>query len=85
MFFGNKNLEEKVSYLEREIEDLKNQLLQKDKKIEEIEKDYSFKLENVLEKNSKDIELYKEIASFSQEEGLVVFDENNQLFFANSL
>ena len=27
MFFGNKNLEEKVSYLEREIEDLKNQLL----------------------------------------------------------
>ncbi|MCG3720684.1 chemotaxis protein, partial [Aliarcobacter butzleri] len=82
MFFGNKNLEEKVSYLEREIEDLKNQLVQKDKKIEEIEKDYSFKLENVLEKNSKDIELYKEIASFSQEEGLVVFDENNQLFFA---
>ena len=59
MFFGNKNLEEEVSYLEREIEDLKNQLVQKDKKIEEIEKDYSFKLENVLEKNSKDIELYK--------------------------
>ncbi len=85
MFFGNKNLEEKVSYLEREIEDLKNQLVQKDKKIEEIEKDHSFKLENVLEKNSKDIELYKQIASFSQEEGLVVFDENNQLFFANSL
>ncbi|WP_323668905.1 methyl-accepting chemotaxis protein [Aliarcobacter butzleri] len=85
MFFGNKNLEEKVSYLEREIEDLKNQLVQKDKKIEEIEKDYSFRLENVLEKNSKDIELYKQIASFSQEEGLVVFDENNQLFFANSL
>ena len=38
MFFGNKNLEEKVSYLEREIEDLKNQLVQKDKKIEEIGK-----------------------------------------------
>ncbi|MCT7910842.1 methyl-accepting chemotaxis protein [Arcobacter lacus] len=85
MFFGNKNLEEKVAYLDKEIEDLKNQLLQKDKQIEEIEKNYSFKLESTLEKNSKDVELYKQIASFSQEEGLVVFDEKNELFFANNL
>ncbi|MCT7908356.1 methyl-accepting chemotaxis protein [Arcobacter lacus] len=85
MFFGNKNLEEKVAYLDKEIEDLKNQLLQKDKQIEEIEKNYSFKLESALEKNSKDVELYKQIASFSQEEGLVVFDEKNELFFANNL
>ena len=45
MFFGNKNLEEKVLLLEREIEDLKNQLLLKAQEKEEIQKDFSKELE----------------------------------------
>ena len=83
MFFGNKNLEEKVAFLEREIEDLKNQLLLKDEEKEEIKSSISKQLENISLKDEKNIQLFKEIASHSQEEGLVVFDDKNQLFFSN--
>ena len=85
MFFGNKNLEEKVALLEREIEDLKNQLLLKDQEKEEIKSNISKQLEDILLKDEKNIQLFKEIASVSQEEGLVVFDDKNQLFFSNNL
>ena len=85
MFFGNKNLEEKVSLLEREIEDLKNQLLLKDQEKEEIKSSISNQLEDISLKDEKNIQLFKEIASHSQEEGLVVFDDKNQLFFSNNL
>ena len=85
MFFGNKNLEEKVALLEREIEDLKNQLLLKDQEKEEIKSNISKQLEDISLKNEKNIQLFKEIASVSQEEGLVVFDDKNQLFFSNNL
>ena len=85
MFFGNKNLEEKVSLLEREIEDLKNQLLLKDQEKEEIKSSISNQLEDISLKDEKNIQLFKEIASHSQEEGLVVFDDKNQLFFSNNV
>ena len=85
MFFGNKNLEEKVALLEREIEDLKNQLLLKDQEKEEIKSNISKQLEDILLKDEKNIQLFKEIASVSQEEGLAVFDDKNQLFFSNNL
>lgn len=42
-------------------------------------------MKKFLKKTKKSCEIFKEIASFSQEEGLAVFDENNKLFFANSL
>ena len=85
MFFGNKNLEEKVALLEREIDDLKNQLLLKDQEKEEIKGSVSKQLEEISLKSEKNIQLFKEIAALSQEEGLVVFDDKNQLFFANNL
>ena len=44
MFFGNKNLEEKVILLNKEIEDLKNQLLLKDQEKEEIKNGFSKEL-----------------------------------------
>ena len=85
MFFGNKNLEEKVTLLLNEIEDLKNQLLLKDEEKEEIKNDFSKQLEKMATKNEKKLEVFKQIASHSQEEGLVVFDDKNQLFFSNNL
>ncbi len=85
MFFGNKNLEEKVLLLEREIEDLKNQLLLKDQEKEEFRVSVSKQLEEMSLKSEKNVQLFKEIAVVSQEEGLVVFDDKNQLFFANNL
>ena len=41
--------------------------------------------EVVIDTDNKDkeIELYKTISSFSQEEGLVVLDENDKLFFVS--
>ena len=51
MFFGNKNLEEKVALLEREIEDLKNQLLLKDQEKEDIKSNISKQLEDISSKD----------------------------------
>ena len=53
MFFGNKNLEEKVSLLLNQIEDLKNQLLLKEQEKEEIKNDFSKQLENITTLNEK--------------------------------
>ena len=85
MFFGNKNSQEKVSVLLNEIEDLKNQLLLKEQEKEEIKNDFSKQLENISNLNEKKVEIFKQIASHSQEEGLVVFDDKNQLFFSNNV
>ncbi|MGE4382990.1 MAG: methyl-accepting chemotaxis protein [Arcobacter sp.] len=88
MFFGNKNLEEKIIRLEKENFELKNQLVEKEKeleKISEIEKHNSLKIESFTNEIDKSVLLFKEIASFSQEEGLVVFNEKNEVFFVNKL
>ncbi|BAK72434.1 methyl-accepting chemotaxis protein [Arcobacter sp. L] len=88
MFFGNKNLEDKIIRLEKEVEELKNQLEKKDSeiaKISDIEQSSSERIKDLTNNNEKSIQLFKEIASFSQEEGLVVFGEKNELFFANKL
>ena len=85
MFFGNKNLEQKVSLLEKEIEELKNQLSLKDKTIEEIQIKSSLEQESILKNNEKEITLFKEIAAHSQEEGLVVFNSKNERIFSNKL
>ncbi|QKF66225.1 MCP-domain signal transduction protein (chemoreceptor zinc-binding domain) [Arcobacter venerupis] len=85
MFFGNKNLEEKVVFLDKQIEELKRELLLKDKEKEEMKANFSTQLENITTLNEKKFELFKQIASHSQEEGLVVFDDKNKLFFSNNL
>ena len=85
MFFGYKELENKVVLLEDELKKLKNQLEQKDRELVDLSRKHSIELEEISKKNQKSCEIFKEIASFSQEEGLAVFDENNKLFFANSL
>ena len=53
MFFGNKNLEDKVTLLLNEIEDLKNQLLVKEQEKEEIKNDFFKQLENITTLNEK--------------------------------
>lgn len=85
MFFGKKQLENKLSLVESELENLKNKLLQKDKELEELYIKNSKEIEISRQNSVKELELYKQIAAFSQEEGLVVFDQNNDLFFANAL
>ena len=86
MFFGNnKNLEEKILLLDKEIADLKNQLLLKDKEKEEIQESFSKQLEDLSKQNEKKLEVFRQIAAHSQEEGLVVFDNNNKLIFSNTL
>ena len=67
MFFSKKNLEQKVSLLEKEIEELKNQLFLKDKTIEEIQIKSSLEQDSILKNSEKEIILFKEIAAHSQE------------------
>ncbi|MBP7769910.1 MAG: CZB domain-containing protein [Aliarcobacter sp.] len=85
MFFANKKLDQKILLLENEINELKNSLLLKDETIVEMKKEYEQKIEKNSEVNEKQVELFKEIAAHSQEEGLVVFDENNKLFYTNKI
>ncbi len=85
MFFRNKEAENKVLLLEDEIKKLKNELVAKEKNIETILQKHNNALEKLQKDSEKSCELYKQIASFSQEEGLVVFDDKNQVFFANNV
>ncbi len=85
MIFGKKKLELQNNSLRLEIEELKNKLSQKDKTIEEMKYEISNIQEVDTSKNETLIDLFKEIASLSQEEGLVVFSPENEVFFANSI
>ncbi|WP_418185060.1 methyl-accepting chemotaxis protein [Aliarcobacter vitoriensis] len=82
MFFGNKDNENKISLLQQEIENLKRDLDNKTQEIENI-KDNSKELQKVASSKDDMIDLFKHIASISQEEGLVVFDETDKVFFVN--
>ncbi|RBQ29433.1 chemotaxis protein [Arcobacter sp. FW59] len=82
MFFGNKDNEKKISLLQQEIENLKRDLDNKTQEIENI-KDNSKELQKVASSKDDMIDLFKHIASISQEEGLVVFDETDKVFFVN--
>ncbi len=86
MLFGNKRLQEENTSLKEEINRLKEQLSAKDEKINILET----QLQNTVSKNDckefeDRIELFKEIASLSQEEGLVVFSPNDEIFYVNNL
>ncbi|MBL3520563.1 CZB domain-containing protein [Arcobacter lanthieri] len=82
MFFGNKDNEKKISLLQQDIEKLRQELDIKNQELENI-KNSSLELQKVTSNQDDIIELLKNIASVSQEEGLIVFDENDKVFFVN--
>ncbi|QKF58602.1 methyl-accepting chemotaxis protein [Aliarcobacter lanthieri] len=82
MFFGNKDNEKKISLLQQDIEKLRQELDIKNQELENI-KNSSLELQKVTSNKDEIIELLKNIASVSQEEGLIVFDENDKVFFVN--
>ena len=86
MFFGNKKLENEIVSLHSQIEELKKQLAQKDKDIEQLNVQLN---NNPYEKDydncKKQLELFKETALLSQEEGLVVFSPLDEVFFVNNI
>src|SRR5574344_530840 len=85
MFFGNKKNDSLIENLTNEILELKKQLEEKDSELKNFINSSSLKLDDIVKNKDKEIELYKTISSFSQEEGLVVLDENDKLFFVNDL
>ncbi|MFK2823534.1 methyl-accepting chemotaxis protein [Arcobacter sp. YIC-80] len=86
MFFGNKKLENEIVSLHSQIKELKKQLAQKDKDIEQLNVQLN---NNPYEKDydncKKQLELFKETALLSQEEGLVVFSPLDEIFFVNNI
>ena len=84
MFFGNKKNDSLIESLTNEILELKKKLEEKDNELKNFVNSSSLKLDDIVKNKDKEIELYKTISSFSQEEGLVVFDDKNQLFFSNN-
>ena len=85
MFFGNKKNDSLIEALTNEILELKKKLEEKDNELKNFVNSSSLKLDDIVKNKDKEIELYKTISSFSQEEGLVVLDENDKLFFVNDL
>ncbi|UTJ07057.1 methyl-accepting chemotaxis protein [Arcobacter roscoffensis] len=86
MFFGNKKLENEVVSLKTEIEELKAQLAQKDKDLEQLNLQLNNNpYEEDLNKCKKQLELFKETAMLSQEEGLVVFSPSDEVYFVNNI
>ena len=81
MFFGNKKNDSLIENLTNEILELKKKLEEKDNELKNFINSSSLKLDDIVKNKDKEIELYKTISSFSQEEGLVVLDENDKLFF----
>ena len=74
-----------IESLTNEILELKKKLEEKDNELKNFVNSSSLKLDDIVKNKDKEIELYKTISSFSQEEGLVVLDENDKLFFVNDL
>src|SRR5574344_255253 len=85
MFFGNQKNDSLIENLTNEILELKKKLEEKDSELKNFINSSSLKLDDIVKNKDKEIELYKTISSFSQEEGLVVLDENDKLFFVNDL
>ena len=69
-----------IENLTNEILELKKKLEEKDNELKNFINSSSLKLDDIVKNKDKEIELYKTISSFSQEEGLVVLDENDKLF-----
>ena len=85
MFFGNKDNENKIAALQKEVEALKQQLEYKNQEFAELENKYKFEVEKVARDSEKLLGLYQTMAALSHEEGLVVFDKHDKLFFANDV
>ncbi len=86
MLFGNRKLENEVVSLKSEIEELKAQLAQKEKNIEQLNTQLNNNpYEEDYNKCKNQLELFKETAMLSQEEGLVVFSPNDEVYFVNNI
>jgi len=85
MFFGKtKELENEVLSLKSEIDSLKNELNKQNQKFDNDKNALVAANKSQLSVLEQEIELLKDIASISQEEGLIVFDSKDKLYFINS-
>ncbi len=85
MFFNKKKFQEEIDALQSQIASLNKELDSKNSTIKQLQKEISEQPKEDIETLKQQITLFNEIAAHSQEEGLVVFDTNHQLLFANSL
>ncbi len=86
MFFSNTKKDAEIAELKSEIQKLQDALKSKENQVDELQqKINSLPTKESYEAKEKNIELFHQIASFSQEEGLVVFAPDKTLYFANSV
>ena len=84
MFFSNNKSREKIEELENQILNLQNDLNEKNQTIQSLEDRLQQSIDTQTHESvSYNLELFKHIAAFSQEEGLVVFNKEGKLFFVN--
>ncbi|XOB62824.1 methyl-accepting chemotaxis protein [Campylobacterota bacterium DY0563] len=85
MFFsGSKHKDEEILQLKKEIEGLKEQLEQKNQKVESLQKKVEDSISSIeLENVKKELDIYIQMAGFSQSEGLMVFGKDDKVFFRN--
>ena len=85
MFFsGSKAKDEEILHLKEEIKSLKEQLEQKNQQVENLQEKVKNSVSNDEFLKLKDkLDIYIQMAGFSQSEGLMVFGKNDELFFRN--
>ena len=73
-----------IESLTNEILELKKKLEEKDNELKNFINSSSLKLDDIVKNKDEEIELYKSISAFSQEEGVVVLDKDYKVFFVNN-
>lgn len=85
MFLSSRKKDAEIQQLKEEMEALRSELNKKDERISTLERDVENSLkQEELDKVQKEVDLFHEIASSSQEEGLVVFTPDDRMYFANT-
>jgi hypothetical protein len=85
MFFGNsKQKEQEIEQLKNELASTHHKLAQKDQEIVTLKSDMTSAMNLQIAELSLENKRLKEIASLSQEEGLIAFKSDGSIFFINS-
>ena len=84
MFFGNSKVkDEEIAKLKLQVENLTAQTEQKEKEVSRLQNELLTINKSELELLTLENKQMKQIASLSQEEGLVVFKKDGTIFFSN--
>jgi len=85
MFFNKKKFQQEIGVLQNKVASLQKEIEEKNRVISDLEKEIEKNPKENIELLKEETMLFQEIAAHSQEEGIVVFDAQDQVVFVNTL